>query len=259
MFGLCPNIGSTFMKISGSISVRRGKLALSLFSYLLLAGMVLFTPAAVQGGSFKVGSFTKTTVGAPASQTVAHGLGVIPKAIIFWTESRTATMFGTSRHTSIGFTDGTANERSASAASQDNAGFSNASRRIADKAITIVQWGETVLAEANRTAWDATNFTLNWTTNDANAYVIHFIAIGGTEISAKVVDWTMPVATGNFSVTGIGFTPVVVIHAHAGSGFTSAIPGSQTHGAMDLGVMDAGGAQWAKATLTVDNVTTELV
>ena len=52
MFDLCPHIGSAFMKNSGNISVRQGRFALSLFGYLLLAGMVLFTPAAVQGGVF---------------------------------------------------------------------------------------------------------------------------------------------------------------------------------------------------------------
>ena len=47
------------------------------------------------------------------------------------------------------------------------------------------------MKEADLASWDATNFTLNWTTNDSTAYVIHFIAIGGSDVSAKVVGRVM--------------------------------------------------------------------
>ena len=93
---------------------------------------------------------------------------------------------------------------------------------MANKVLTMVRWGEVVVAEADLSSWDDTNFTLNWTTNDANAYVIHFIAIGGSDVSARVVDWTMRTTTGNTTVTGVGFQPDVVFHAHGGHTFTAA-------------------------------------
>ena len=37
-------------------------------------------------GSFNVGSFPKSTSGAPVTQIVAHGLGGGPKALILWTD-----------------------------------------------------------------------------------------------------------------------------------------------------------------------------
>ena len=155
----------------------------------------------------------------------------------------------------FGMTDGT-RSRSVSTSSQTGVTTSNASTRMANKVLTMVRWGEVLVAEADLSSWDDTNFTLNWTTNDANAYVVHFIALGGSDLSARVVDWTMPTATGNRSVTGVGFQPDVVFHAHAGHTFTAAAPANQAGGAFGLGVMDFDGDQWAFANWTLDNAAT---
>ena len=115
----------------------------------------------------KVGSFLKSTGGAPASQTVPHGLGQTPKALILWTDGKTDENFSASFQYAFGMTDGTTS-KSVAIASQNAVRTSNTSRRLADKALTIVQWDTVaILAEADRTSWDATTFTLNWTTNDA--------------------------------------------------------------------------------------------
>ncbi|CAB1057424.1 Beta-galactosidase (EC [Olavius sp. associated proteobacterium Delta 1] len=201
--------------------------------------------------TFKVGSFTKSTGGAPASQNVAHGLGETPKALILWTSAKTSESLSADYRFAMGVTDGTT-DKSVALASDDAAAISNASRRMANKALTIVQWGENVIAEADLTSWDATNFTLNWTTNDASAYTIHFIVIGGSGVSAKVLGWTMPTSTGNQSVTSVGFQPDAVMHMYAGSGLTTAPPHSQTNAAFGLGVMDAAGNQWANTLFIYD-------
>ena len=151
-----------------------------------------------------------------------------------------------------GMTDGTAS-RSVSTSSQDGVANSNASTRMASKVLTIVRWGEVAVAEADLSSWNDTNFTLNWTTNDANSYVIHYIAIGGSDVSAKVVDWTMRTAVGNQAVTGVGFQPDVVFHAHGGHAFTGALGTNLAGGAFGLGVMDFDGEQWAFANWTADN------
>jgi len=143
------------------------------------------------GSSFKVGSFTKSTsTGTPVSQSVAHGLGVTPKALILWTGGCTGESFAASYLFGFGVTDGTTS-RSVGASSQDNVNTTNGSKRLAEKAITIIEWGEMLLAEADFSSWDSTSFTLSWTTNNTTAYVIHFIAIGGTDLSSKVVGWTL--------------------------------------------------------------------
>src|SRR4029078_7214042 len=40
------------------------------------------------GTGFRVGTFTKATGTAPVLQSIPHGLGEVPKALILWTESR---------------------------------------------------------------------------------------------------------------------------------------------------------------------------
>ena len=120
----------------------------------------------------------------------------------------------------FGFSDGTTHG-SGSSASQNGVGTSAVSRRMANKVLTVVKWDQTLLAEADLQAWDATGFTLNWTTNDTYPYIIHYLLIAGSDISAKVVNWQMPNATGNIAVTGVGFQPTAVIHLHTGSGFVA--------------------------------------
>ena len=190
-----------------------------LLGLLAVSGLLRAAPALA---SFAVGSFTKSNAVAPTSQTIAHGLGETPKAIILWTDGKTSESFSPSFVFGFGVTDGTTS-RSVGTASQDNVKTSNASRRLAAKALTLVQWGQTLLAEADLSSWNATSFTLNWTTNNSTAYRIHFIAIGGASVSAKVVEWTMPTTTGSQTVSGVGFQPDVVIHANAG-GIVGALP-----------------------------------
>jgi hypothetical protein len=206
-----------------------------------------------QGPGFKVGSFTKSTGAAPASQVIAHGLGSTPKAIIFWTDGQTNETFNAASYLyGFGMTDG-ATSKSVAAASLTGANTSNASTRMANKALTLVQWSEALVAEADLQSWDDTNFTLNWTTNNATAYIVHYIVIGGTDVSARVVEWTMGTATGNRVVTGVGFQPSAVIHAHGTHTFTAALPSSIAGAGFGLGAMDADGDQWATTFFTVDN------
>jgi hypothetical protein len=219
---------------------------------LILVGL-LGAAVPAQGQTFKVGSFAKSTGGAPVAQQVTHNLGVTPNALILWTNGNTNESFAGSFNFSIGMTDGTTSYSTA-AASQDNVTTSSASRRMAAKALTIVQWGAVTLAEADLQSWDTSNFTLNWTTNNGTAYVIHYLIIGG-DVSAKVLNWQMATATGNQSVTGIGFQPDVVIHAHSGSG-NLAMGTSGTNAGIGLGVMDKNGNQWASEIFSVDAAAT---
>src|SRR5690242_1211976 len=64
-----------------------------LVTALIVTGTILILSGAAEASTFKVGSFTKSTAGAPASQTVTHGLGTTPKVIIFWTNGKTNESF----------------------------------------------------------------------------------------------------------------------------------------------------------------------
>ena len=220
-------------------------------SFLVLLVLIGLTAPPAQGQTYRVGSFTK--ISTTGTQNIAHGLGETPKAIILWTNGKTDENFSTGFLFSFGITDQSRTSYAVASASQHGVTTPNASRRLAAKAISIVQWGETLLAEADISAWDANTFTLNWTTNTAGTdYVVHFLAIGGPSVSSKVYNWAMGEAVGSRSVTGIGFQPSLVLHAHLGHDFTAGAGSNAVNGHFGLGVMDATGNQWATSSLSLD-------
>src|SRR4029078_2160436 len=93
----------------------------------------------------------------------------------------------------FGRPDGTTS-KSPWASSRNYGDTTNTASRVANKAITIVKWDTATtgiaLAEADFSSWDSTNLVLNWTTNDSYPYVVHYLALGGTDLSAKVIGWT---------------------------------------------------------------------
>ncbi len=221
-------------------------------STLLALGLLLGLGAPAYAGAIKAGSFAKST--STGTQVITHGLGTTPRAVILWTNGKTNETVSASHLFAFGMSDGTTSYAIAAASENDAAGSrSNASRRIANKALTIVQWGEQLLAEADLQSWTATTLTLNWTTNNGSAYVVHYLVVGGNGVSAKVVGWQLNATSGTQSITSVGFQPDVVIHAHAGDDFTAAPPATRTSSAFGLGVMDVNGAQWANTQYTLDN------
>ncbi len=226
---------------------RRMGLRMRLISVGVLGAMLLAAP--VSGQTFKVGSFTKSGDAAPATQTVTHNLGVVPKALILWTSGKTTEVIGASYTCAFGMTDGTTSY-SASWASINGGKKSNASRRMAPKLLNIVQWGEVTLAEADLTSWNETTFTVTWTTNNSSQYIVHYLLIGG-DISAKVVTWQMPARTGSRPVTGVGFQPDVVLHAHLGYDYGT-MSTAMSGAGFGLGAMNGSGSQWAFQVFTGD-------
>ena len=216
--------------------------------YLILLALSLGT--SIEAQSVDVGSFAKSTnTSVPATQVVSHSLGETPKLVILWTSNTT----GTSAEGFWGFgaSDGSA-EYAVSAFLDNGVSPTANSRRIATKVITQVDVSESTLFEADLTSWNTTTFTLSWSTNNASAVSIHYIAIGGSGISADVMNWTSPTGTGNHSETGVGFQPDVVITA--GLGGHTVAPSSASVGAgFLLGVMDATGDQWAMSHFATDN------
>ena len=128
--------------------------------------------------SVDVGSFSKSTnTSVPATQVVSHSLGETPKLVILWTANAT----GTTAEAFWGFgaSDGS-NEYSVSTFFENGVSPTDNTRRIATKVITQVDNAQAVLFEADLTSWNTTTFTLSWSTNNASAVTIHYIAIGGS-------------------------------------------------------------------------------
>jgi hypothetical protein len=200
--------------------------------------------------SFAVGSFVKS--GIVGAQTVAHGLGQAPKALLLFTAGEAAAGPSADYMYAFGVSDGPGSSRSVANASRSGAVPANATRRMALKAISIAGWGEVTLAEADLASWDAATFTLAWSTNNPDSYALHYVAIGGASVSAKVVSWQTPTAPGPRPVAGFGFRPDTVFNFYSGALFVNAPPTSQANGALGMGMFDGAGSQCAFHVAVVD-------
>ena len=198
------------------------------------------------GAVFAVGSFAKST--GTGTQTVPHTLGQTPKAVILWTVGKTNETLSGGFYYGVGISDGSSSG-SLAMSSLDAAATTVTSRRIATKAITLVEPGAAdagpARAEADLPSWNAASFQLNWTVSDGQAHIVHYIVIGGPQVSAKVVNWQTPTAAGQKAVTGVGFQPEAVLHFYAGAAFVATPPANQGAGVLGLGAMDKTGAQWS--------------
>jgi hypothetical protein len=202
----------------------------------------------------KVGSFAKTTAAATASQSVT-GVGFKPRALILWTDgvATGAGAWGDSQRMAFGVTAGPDNSFAIAVASRDAVTRTDTTRHSNTSALAIVQWSESLLAECGLTSFDNDGFTLSWTTNNATAYLINYLAISGSEIDdAKVVQWNRLDNTGDESVTGVGFKPDLVIHL---SQLYTSATGTANNAVFILGAMDAEGNQWSVSIDSRDNLT----
>ena len=169
----------------------------------------------------KVGSFAKSTGVAPATQALT-GFGFAPQAghfaLILWTSGGTVdgtiqTQATRDARACIGFVSGTAAAEQYAAASVSDTDGGGGGRRTTQKALLLTDAiGATVVSEASVTSLDSDGVTLTWTTNSVTeAQIIHYLAIGGSDVQSKVIRYTSPAGAGNFSTTGAGFQPNLLL------------------------------------------------
>jgi hypothetical protein len=189
-----------------------------------------------------VGSFTKSS--ATGNQIVTHTLGQAPKALILWTSGKTNETASAGFSFGLGVSDGSTDVATSMEAA-NGAATSASARHMAAKIMTLVNANQATRAEADLASWTSSSFTLNWTTNEASAYVVHYLAIGGPQVSAKVVMWQAPASPGNRVVSTVGFRPEAVLHFNAGGAFTNPPPFVTGNAVFGLGAMDRSGGQWS--------------
>lgn len=171
----------------------------------------------------KKGSFVKAIGAAPVSQSESWpadanwSAGGVPKALILWTDGQAAEGIELGIYeSSYGFSDGSTDY----AISGTNSITGDASRRQAAKVLSIIGQpaGRVTRAECDLTSFDANGFTVNWTINDAQATVIHYLALGGSDLANVFVGrFTSPVAAGIQAVAGVGFQPDTLLFFGAGA------------------------------------------
>ncbi|MDO9080765.1 MAG: hypothetical protein Q7U44_08170, partial [Desulfuromonadales bacterium] len=202
---------------AGSIG-RSSMIALLLFSFAL-AGLLTVGDAAA-ALQVKHGTLTKRTT---AGTTAVTGVGFTPKAVIFyWTKQTTATgAFAAHISSGQGFAafNGAAITMGAVVAQVSDAVTTpsdvNDYHSTTAAIVSLATTANITAIESSAvvSAFDVDGFTLNWTVTTAGtADIIHYVALGGTDLTnANVGTTSMFAATGNNSVTGVGFQPDAVL------------------------------------------------
>lgn len=156
---------------------------------------------------FKVGHFSKRT--STGTQSVTE-VGFQPAAVIFWCSGGvTDGTYVTSVIAGLGFSTGDG-EGTGSIGINGGSASASTRRRSAERAISLVDGSGTVHGEASVQSFDADGFTLNWTTANATAYLIHYLAIGGAGVDAAVRRVSLN-GTTNVAVSSLGFSPDALI------------------------------------------------
>ena len=210
----------------------------------------------VEGVSSSQGSFTKRTTGT-GSQSVT-GIGFRPVAVIFFWTRQTAQGFALSLNAGVGFASGPANERAVSISAVNNSGRSDDGRRRSQSNAIIFLTGggpPTRVAEAGLTSLDADGFTLNWTTNDNQPYLIHYIALGGDVSSAFAGTFNLATGTGNQNVTGVGFKPDFVMFLWS---YTENVDTNTSNSELGIGFAKSATERGALVNASRDNITNNL-
>ncbi|MFQ5779711.1 MAG: hypothetical protein ACE5HN_02850 [Nitrospiria bacterium] len=202
--------------------------------------------------STKYGSFTKATGAAPVSQSIT-GVGFQPKGVIFFWTRQTAEGFASDLNAGVGFATGPANERAVSVTALSGDNRNQTGRRRSESNMILLLSGgpfPTLIAQAELTSFDADGFTINWTTNDANAYLIHYIALGGDITNALAGTFTLTRTVGNQAVTGVGFQPDSIMTLW---GFTEPVDTSVEDAAIGIGFARSATARGAMVYASPDN------
>ena len=155
----------------------------------------------------KKGTFTKATT---TGSQVITGVGFQSKAVIFWWTRQTSYVESAGAYFGYGFATNDGGNCGVAFASDDGAGTSNTGRqRSTTYSIIILSDGNpTMSAQASVTSFNIDGFTLNWQQNEARADIIHYIALGGADLTnAKAGSFRLTATSGTQDVTGVGFQP----------------------------------------------------
>ena len=155
---------------------------------------------------FKKDTLTsRTTAGTQAITT-----GFAPKAVIFWTSQQSGTGQNLDIRFSLGFASGssTAEQRVIGWAAEDNESTSNSRRWGVSGIVETKTADNAILLHANVDSFDANGFTLDWTAVLGIGQVVHYIALGGSDLlNALVKEEVSTTTTGNQQFPAYGFIP----------------------------------------------------
>lgn len=168
---------------------------------------------------YKVGTFVKQA--ATGTQTV--DVGFQGKCLIVWTDNQSALGVSDKSRFGIGMTDGTSQVSRSIHHPDNEAATTSSQNESPTDLVDLVTANDGLSVPTHEVvgrfvAFTSTGFQINWTTNDGNATIFHYLVIGGGA-SAKLSIVHVP-AAGSTVVTGIGFqsTGFIVLQGADGSG-----------------------------------------
>lgn len=155
---------------------------------------------------FKKGTFTKSTCTSWCTQSVT-GVGFAPKALIIFYTLQTSEAYAASNN--FGF--GIATESGQFQVSAYSAGGVGTSDTGTRNNIEKILWPRASVdpgVDAYSIGFDSDGFTLKFEGNNASAYIIHYIALGGSDIvDTAVGKFTVPTSGTSMTVVGPDFRP----------------------------------------------------
>lgn len=166
---------------------------------------------------FAKGTITWAAAEATGAKTVS-GLAFQPKAVMFFSAITDTTgayvadtdlMFGCSTSASEEWVIHTSDNNVVTTTANARGRSASASIRGDINGANVIDF------EADFTTFTSDGFTVNLSNSPSVALVIHYLAIGGSDITnAKAGSMTIPTPTGAFSITDPGFQPSMALFAY---------------------------------------------
>lgn len=171
-----------------------------------LLWLILLLPQLAWGSLLtQVGQFTASTVGATTTVSTSFQ----PKALILWTAGKTSGTESGPAIFSMGFVDSAGHMESYSWASDDAVATSNAGMAFTAVALRIFTNGTPTTATGGQITgivYNSNNFVATFNATPSAAWLINFIAIGGSDVTNTFVGtFNTTSSTGVHSVTSAGF------------------------------------------------------
>lgn len=203
--------------------------------------------------SAKTGTFTQPVL---TNATFAvTGVGFTPKALILYATDETTTGIAIGWTQYYGMATSTTN-RVGISNSQTTATNTGSRAHDSTKCFLVVSAAGTTIVAADLVSFDVDGFTLNFSTVNATARVVSYVALGGTDLTNAFIKAFLPAASNTAQgFTGVGFQPDAAFFISA-----QVAAATQTDtGAMGLSLSFGKDATHRAALETQPNAATESV
>jgi hypothetical protein len=182
----------------------------------------------------------------------SYEVGFTPKVIIFFA-SRTTNGAANDGNGCLGVATSSTQRWALSIESTDGSDNTNNARSMdTTKCLGHVNpGGASMRFAADLVSFDATAFTLNWTTTEGAGVLFYYVVLGGDGLLVQAGNITSPAGTGNQTYSGIAFTPKAIIFGHSRDDGTD---GPEAHGAHMIGAAISSSSRWVMYGTLQDNV-----